>query len=134
MKKIQLLTLSSITILSILMGGTFSSCVGGNSLSSVTSSSESVSSSTPSSSSSSSEVIDGHYDMWTEAQKTLMKKYCGEVLPYPVGLVDENLTVEEITIDDYSYLQISDTSSSFTLRDYYKTVENFGWNTIKYKD
>ncbi len=131
MKKIQLLTLSSITILSILMGGTFSSCAGGNSSSSVTSSSESVSSSTASSSSSSSEVIDGHYDMWTEAQKTLMIKYCGEVLPYPVGLVDENLTVEEITIDDYSYLQISDTSSSFTLNDYYKTVENFGWNTIK---
>lgn len=133
MKKLQLLTLSSITILSILMGGTFSSCSGGTS-SSVSSSSESSSvtpSSSSSSSSSSSEVIDGHFDMWTDAQKALMEKYCGEVLPYPVGLVDENLIVEEITSDDYSYLQISDTSSSFTLKDYYKSVEKFGWNTIK---
>lgn len=134
MKKIQLLTLSSIAILAILMGGTFSSCSGGTS-SSVSSSSES-SSSTPSSSSltpssSSSEVIDGHYDMWTDEQKAIIEKYCGEVLPYPVGLVDSNLKVEEITNDDYSYLQISDTSASFTLKDYYKTVENFGWNTIK---
>ena len=134
MKKLQLLTLSSITILSILMGGTFVSCAGGTS-SSVSSSSESTSSNAPisssSSSSSSSEVIDGHFDMWTDAQKALMEKYCGEVLPYPVGLVDENLKVEEITNDDYSYLQISDTSSSFTLKDYYKSVESFGWNTIK---
>lgn len=131
MKKLQLLTLSSITILSILMGGTFSSCASGTS-SSVSSSSESTSSNAPSSSSSSSsEVIDGHFDMWTDTQKALMEKYCGEVLPYPVGLVDENLQVEEITSDDYSYLQISDTSSSFTLKDYYKSVESFGWNTIK---
>ena len=134
MKKLQLLTLSSITILSILMGGTFSSCASGTS-SSASSSSESTSSNAPSSSSSSSssssEVIDGHFDMWTDTQKALMEKYCGEVLPYPVGLVDENLKVEEITNDDYSYLQISDTSSSFTLKDYYKSVESFGWNTIK---
>ncbi len=124
MKKIQLLTLSSITILSILMGGAFTSC------------SSNVSSSEESQQVISSEVIDGHFDMWTSEQQALMKKYCGEVLPYPVGLVNSDLSVDEyVGIDDsgseYGYLEISDTSKTFSLKDYYKLTESFGWNTIK---
>jgi hypothetical protein len=134
MKKLQLLTLSSMTILSLLLGASFISCSStvSSSSSEETPTSEQVSSSE----SSSIEVVDPHYDMWTEEQQTLMQKYCGEVLPYPVGLVSSNVVVEEITTtddygNDYSYLQIYDDSSSFTLKEYYKLTEKFGWNTIK---
>lgn len=134
MKKLQLLTLSSMTILSLLLGASFISC--SSTVSSSSSEETTTSEQASSSESSSSEVVDPHYDMWTEEQQTLMQKYCGEVLPYPVGLVSSNVVVEEITTtddsgNDYSYLQIYDDSSSFTLKEYYKLTEKFGWNTIK---
>ncbi len=130
MKKSKLLTLSSMMILSLLLGGAYTSCA--SDVSSVSSASEPSSNDSASSElPSSSEVINGHYDMWTKDQQDLMKKYCGEILPYPVGLVSGEIEFDEVVLDDYSFLQISDSSSSFTLKDYYKLVEKFDWNTIK---
>ncbi len=89
-------------------------------------------SSTPSSS---SYVPDGHFDMWTKEQQELIKKYCGEVLPFPDGLIEGEVVVEEITqydddLNEYYYLEIRNESNSFTLEDYYMFLEEFDWNPI----
>lgn len=75
---------------------------------------------------------DYHYDKWTSAQQELLKKYCGEVLPFPSDAFSSNVIVEEIHDEeyDYYYLEIADSASSFTLKDYYKTLEKVGWNVI----
>ncbi len=76
---------------------------------------------------------DGHYDMWTDEQKNLMKKYCGEVLPYPVDLFKGEVVVQEVTnyYYDYTYLEIYDHATSFTLEDYYLSLEDFGWKAVR---
>lgn len=75
---------------------------------------------------------DYHYDKWTSAQQELLKKYCGDVLPFPVDAFSSNVIVEEIYDEeyDYYYLEIADAASSFTLKDYYESLENLGWNAI----
>ncbi len=99
-----------------------------SSFDSVVSSVSDSTSSSATSSTTSSEVSD-----WSEEAKELLKKYCGEVLPYPQGLVKDELTVEEI--EDYwsggNYLQISDNGDSFTLEKYYETLVKDGWSVIK---
>ena len=137
--KISIFCLSVVAVLSCIGGIT--SCNSNNNSSSNTSSgaaSSSVVSSSYSSSSSSSSVLppDGHYSKWSEDDQALMKKYCGEILPYPEGLTSGDIVVEEITGEDYyageyAYLEITNNASSFTFKDYYKIAEQFGWNAIK---
>ena len=131
--KIAIFCLSVVTVLAC-TGGLTSCDSGSNSTIS-----SSVASSSSSSSSSSISVVppDGYYSKWTEEQQALMKKYCGEVLPYPEGLVSGDIEFEEVTgtdwstYTDYAYLQITNKASSFTFQDYYKITDYFGWNTIK---
>lgn len=80
------------------------------------------------------DTVDGHFDMWNDEQKTLMEKYCGEVLPYATEMFIGNVTVQEVYDSDYdySYLEIYDEATSFTLADYfYDYLQKFGWNTIR---
>lgn len=94
--------------------------------------SSSESSFSSSSSESSHSSIDGHFEKWNDDQISLMKKYAGETLPYPTDMFVGEVTVEEIYDEqyDYSYLQISDEATSFTLSNYYETLESFGWSAI----
>lgn len=96
-------------------------------------SSSSSESSSSSSSSESSSSIDGHFEKWSEADIALMNKYCGGALPYPTDMFVGEVSVNEIYDEqyDYSYLQISDEATSFSLAKYYETLEDFGWSTIK---
>lgn len=80
------------------------------------------------------EEVDGHFDMWNDEQKELMKEYCGEVLPYPVEMFKGTVTVNEVYDSEYNYyyLEIYDEATSFTLADYfYDYLEKFDWFTIK---
>ena len=111
----------------------------GDASSSASSESSSVvpsSESTPiSSSESSSSSPDGHYDLWSKEAQELMDVYCGGALPFPSDIFVGEVSVEEVENSDGSYLQICQQSDSFTLKDYYKTLETFGWNAIYgYKD
>lgn len=96
--------------------------------------------STPSTSSSSTYVPDGHFDMWTNEQQELIKKYCGEVIPYPEGLIEGEVTVTVImqyddNWDEYYYLEIRNNSDTFTLENYYMFLEEFDWTSISdYQD
>ncbi len=138
MKKKQIKCLSALLLLSFGLGLT--SCGDENKSSSKNeepSSSVVKSSEVPASSSetpsSSSEEIDGNFDLWTEEQKELIKKYCGSLLPYPAEYFSDKVTVREIHDDiyDYSYLEIYDDSKSFTLEEYYKKLAKFAWSPIK---
>lgn len=69
-------------------------------------------------------------DDWSEADKTLLKKYCGEVLLYPYGF-SAKPTVKELTDSNGDkYLQIASASSSFSIADYQYDLINTGWNGV----
>ena len=74
----------------------------------------------------------GHFEMWTDEQKQLLKTYCGEVIPYPVDLFEGEVVVElvEDSYNELSYVQIYDHAKSFTVQDYYLQLEEFGWEAI----
>lgn len=88
-------------------------------------------SSSSSSSSTSSSVVTS---LWKSSDESLMKKYCGEVLPYPSdGLFEGEVTVEEIKGENGgdSYLEIVDHAEEFSLENYYKQFQdNSKWNII----
>ena len=69
---------------------------------------------------------------WSEDIKSEMLSYCGEVLPYPQGMLSGEISFE-LTYDAnfMQVLQIADTSSSFTLADWYLDLEQSDWNVIK---
>lgn len=105
--------------------------------SSIDLSSETSSSVPISSSESSEDYSDGHFRNWNARQQALMETYAGDVLPYPVGMLNGNVKAEQYYNEDYDYyfLQISDESESFTIRDYYKWLVSFGWSVISsYKE
>ncbi len=129
-KRFGIYCLSSLAIL-----GLISSCNPATSSSSPISSSSDNSEPTSFESSSfeSSSSIDGNYNLWSKADQALMVKYCGEILPYPIGLVSGKVTVKEIIDEDsnYSYLEIYDESNSFTLEKYYELLAQFNWSPIQ---
>ncbi len=67
---------------------------------------------------------------WSEKDKTLLNKYCGEVLPYPTKMGD-SITLAEIA-DDYGvkYLEIYAKSKKLTITDYYQDLKEANWNVI----
>ncbi len=69
---------------------------------------------------------------WNEKAKTLLKKYCGETLPYPRGFSGE-VTIDEIIDeeDGSSYLQIYNPSKELSISDYYLDLEKIGWTCIR---
>ncbi len=68
---------------------------------------------------------------WTEEQKSLILEWCGEVIPYPQGMLNDDITIYQAYDNNYQeVLQIFDTSTSFTLKDYYKELAEDNWNVI----
>ncbi len=119
MKKFQkILTLS----LAFLM---LSACAPTSS-SSAASSSSSESSVNPSSS---SEEDAG--ENWDKSLQILMKKYCGEVLPYPEGKLVGKISYSERSSNGVKYLEIYDEAKSFTLKDYSEMLDSTGWSVTK---
>ncbi len=88
-------------------------------------------------SSSSSSYIDQYANKWSDADKVLLNKYCGGLLPYPEGKMTGKITVKEIEDNNGNkYLQITDESTSFeTMENYYELLLLTGWNAItQYRD
>ncbi len=131
----KLRNITALALLSLACG--LASCDDGNkpssSVASSDSNSEVVESSTTESSSESSSSIDGNFNLWTEDEQALLKEYCGSVLPYPVGMVSGEVTVREYYDSQYEYyyLEIYDQSKTYSLEDYFETLESFGWSAIK---
>ncbi len=121
----------SIAVIFVLIGGLASCDQNNNSDSSDGISDSSSSSSLPSEDSSSSSQQD-EGSLWDDEQKALLKKYCGEVLPYPSDMFVGKVSVNEIYDYEYgySYLEIYDEATEFTLKDYNKTLKANGWNAI----
>lgn len=67
---------------------------------------------------------------WTSDQIALLNTYSGEALPYPSTLITGDVSVNEITADDYSYLEITNVADSFTLETYHTLLSDAGWNII----
>lgn len=130
MKKVKNVLALTLAALAVSACGQVSG--GDTSSSSSSSASESVSSSevSPSSSQESSSSVEP--SVWSEEQQQLMLTYCGAVLPNPNGKLSGTVTVEEVEDDDGNkFLLITDTSSSFTLEEYYSDLVGAGWNLIK---
>ncbi len=82
---------------------------------------------------SSSTVIDTTpKEDWSEDIKSQMLDYCGEILPYPQGMLSGDITCE-LAYDgnNMEVFQISDASSSFTLADWYVDLELSDWYVIE---
>ena len=77
----------------------------------------------PSSSSSSSTDVG---PTWDAATKTLMQKYCGEVLPY-VALEEGYVANESEDMYGDNYLEMYDYSETFTIANYYQKLTAAGW-------
>lgn len=75
---------------------------------------------------------DYHYDNWSSEQQELIKKYCGDLIPFDTDNFSKNIKVQEIYIEDYDYyyLEISDVSSKFTIEKYYELLEKTGWTSV----
>lgn len=68
---------------------------------------------------------------WSEEERNLMKKYCGEVLPYPSNITGTITLEEKYDNNSEQYcLVFQNEASSFTLKDYYKQLEDNRWTTI----
>ena len=70
--------------------------------------------------------------LWTEQQEALLKKYCGSVLPYPHKYVTGEITLTEQYDSSMGRkcLAILNQATSFTLKEYYNQLEEFGWTTV----
>ena len=70
--------------------------------------------------------------VWESELRSLMKEYCGEVLPFPKAFAEGTITYQETTQKDgTTYLEIKSEASSFTLKKYYESLERKGWNLIQ---
>ena len=81
-----------------------------------------------------SESID---ERWGVKLCALMKQYCGVILPYPEGMLGEEVWFEEVTEEngEAKFLRIYDESSKFTLGEYYAVLEEQGWSeTVGYNE
>ncbi len=67
---------------------------------------------------------------WNEAEKALMKTYCGSILPYPSSYLTGEIKVYESEDYNGKYLAIVNESETFSLKDYYKALEQCGWDCV----
>lgn len=68
---------------------------------------------------------------WTSAQAETIGRYCGEILPFPLGF-DCDVEVETLVDDsNIPFLQITNSTAGFTIADYHKDLEKEGWSLIK---
>ncbi len=85
----------------------------------------------PDSVSSSSSSSSENENAWNEKTQTLLKQYCGEILPYPAGLSGSLIIEEEYDEEaDIKYLLIASEADKFSLGDYYKELEASSWTGI----
>ncbi len=72
------------------------------------------------------------FAFWNEKQLALMNAYCGLPLPYDASFFSDEVAVseEEEGGTTTSYLEIKDTASSFSIKEYYKLLEQYGWKAI----
>ncbi len=69
---------------------------------------------------------------WEKELQKLMIKYCGEVLPYPEGMLTGEITYTETSgTNGETVLKIFDESDSFTLDNYYEKLEEKDWYAVK---
>ncbi len=104
---------------SSISGGDYSSETSGSDGTDEFSSSKEVSSS-----------LDGDFDMWEEDEKALMMTYCGSLLPHPYDLVGAGIQMEEQENNGDKCLVLFNSAEEWTLKDYYKMLQNFGWTCI----
>lgn len=68
---------------------------------------------------------------WEKELQELMIQYCGEVLPYPEGLLNGKISYGIAKgKNGEDILQICDESDSFTLTNYYQTLNTKNWYAI----
>ncbi len=69
---------------------------------------------------------------WDDTTKSLLKAYCGEVLPFPSAFIGKDFEIKECTsTSGANFLQIVYYDSTFVLKDYHNDLEKTGWGTIK---
>ncbi len=70
-------------------------------------------------------------EVWGNEEKALMNEYCGGILPGLQAIAGDDFDFQEMeTSDGTKFLAIFNAASSFTIKDYYKTLEKAGWNVI----
>ncbi len=67
---------------------------------------------------------------WSEKDKKLLSKYCGEILPYPTKMGDSVTVAEVVSTYGDKYLEVYAESAKLTITDYYKDLEAANWNVI----
>ncbi len=92
---------------------------------------DSSSSESPSSSNGDSASYDGDFDLWEESEKELMMTYCGTLLPHPFDMIEGPMHFEEQESGGEKCLVLYNFAEEWTLKDYYLSLESFGWETIK---
>ncbi len=60
-----------------------------------------------------------------------MMTYCGTLLPHPYDIIVGPMEMEEQSSGGDSCLVLYNFAESWTLKDYYKILESFGWTAIK---
>ena len=76
-------------------------------------------------------------ERWGAELCALMGEYCGGVLPYPEGMLGEEIHFEEVREEDGEgkFLKIYDGSSSFSIGGYHEILEEAGWKkTVGYNE
>ncbi len=70
-------------------------------------------------------------EIWSNEETALMNEYCGGILPGLQAITGNSLDFQEReTSDGTKFLAIFNEASSFTIKDYYITLEKAGWNVI----
>lgn len=85
----------------------------------------------PSSSQESPSSFDGDFDLWSEEEKSLMRTYCGALLPHPYDLIQGPMEMEEQSSNGEKCLVLYNFAEEWTLKDYYLMLEDFGWQAIR---
>ncbi len=70
---------------------------------------------------------------WTADQKTYLEQYCGEIIAYPFSS-NANDIVFNLQYDENNsrtYLLIAEESDTFTIEDYFVTLEKASWSGIR---
>ncbi len=67
---------------------------------------------------------------WSDEAKVLLNKYCGEVIPFPLGFSGDVSVQEKTDDEDNKYLLIVNEAKEFTINDYYKDLQKAGWDGI----
>ncbi len=68
--------------------------------------------------------------MWDASEQALLMTYCGVLLPHPFDMITGAMEMEEETSNGEKCLILYNFAEEWTLKDYYKILEDFGWDAI----